>query len=48
MDAYMEEQMYDLLTYCIQNPQAPDLAGKKARVEEIGRELLRRLWGRRA
>lgn len=35
----MEEQLYDLLTYCIQNPQAPDLAGKKERVEEIGREL---------
>lgn len=39
MDAYMEEQLYDLLTYCIQNPQAPDLTGKKVRVEEIGREL---------
>jgi hypothetical protein len=25
----MEEQLYDLLTYCMQNPQAPDLAGKK-------------------
>jgi hypothetical protein len=35
----MEEQLYDLLTYCIQNPKAPDLAGKKERVEEIGREL---------
>lgn len=39
MDAYMEEQLYDLLTYCIQNPQAPDLAGKKERVEEIGHEF---------
>ena len=37
MDAYLEEELYDLLTYCIQNPQAS--AGKKGRVEEIGREL---------
>ena len=39
MDAYLEEELYDLLTYCIQNPQASDFAGKKGRVEEIGREL---------
>jgi hypothetical protein len=35
----LEEEMYDLLTYCIQNPQARDFAGKKSRVQEIGREL---------
>lgn len=39
MDAYLEEELYDLLTYCIQNPEAPDFAGKKGRVQEIGREL---------
>ena len=39
MDAYLEEELYDLLTYCIQNPQAPDFASTKGRVEEIGREL---------
>ena len=41
MDAYLEEEeeLYDLLTYCIQNPQAPDFAGKKGRVEAIGCEL---------
>ena len=39
MDAYLEEELYDLLTYCIQNPQVTDFAGKKGRVEEIGREL---------
>jgi len=39
VDAYLEEELYDLLTYCIQNPQAPDFAGKKGRVQEIGREL---------
>ena len=39
MDAYLEEELFDLLTYCIQNPKAPDLADKKGRVEEIGHEL---------
>jgi hypothetical protein len=39
LDAYLEEELYDLLTYCIQSPQAPDFAGKKGRVQEIGREL---------
>ncbi len=39
MDAYLEEELYDLLTFCIQNPDSPDLADKKERVIEIGREL---------
>lgn len=39
MDAYLEEELYDLLTFCIQNPSAADIASKKGRVEEIGREL---------
>ena len=39
MDAYLEEELYDLLTYCIQKPEAADFAEKKARVQEIGREL---------
>ena len=39
MDAYLEEELYDLLTFCIQSPQSPDFPAKKGRVEEIGREL---------
>jgi hypothetical protein len=39
LDAYLEEELYDLLTYCIQSSQALDFAGKKARVQEIGCEL---------
>ena len=39
MDAYLEEELYDLLTYCSQNPAAQDLASKKQRVHEIGKEL---------
>jgi hypothetical protein len=39
MDAYLEEELYDLLTFCIQNPQSPELGSKKGRVQEIGKEL---------
>ena len=39
MDAYLEEELYDLLIHCIQNPRSPDFAGKKGRMQEIGREL---------
>jgi len=39
MDAYLEEELYDVLTYCAQNPDASDFESKKRRVEEIGREL---------
>lgn len=39
MDAYLEEELYDLLTFCIKEPQSPELPAKRRRVEEIGREL---------
>lgn len=39
MDAYLEEELYDLFTYCIQNPAASDFEIKKQRVKEIGRDL---------
>jgi hypothetical protein len=39
MDAGLEEELYDLLTSCIQHPESPDLAARKNRVAEIGREL---------
>jgi hypothetical protein len=39
LDTYLEEELYDLITYCIQNPNASDFEVKKQRVEEIGREL---------
>jgi hypothetical protein len=28
MDAYLEEELYDILTYCIQNPKAFDFEAK--------------------
>ena len=39
MDAYLEEDLYDTLVYCIQNPEAVDLENKRKRTEEIGKVL---------
>lgn len=39
MDFLLEEEMIDLLTYCLQNPAASDIEQKKTRIEEIGKEL---------
>ena len=39
MDAYLEEELFDTLVYCIQNPEAVDLETKRNRAEEIGKEL---------
>ena len=39
MDAYLEEELYDILTYCIQNPNASDFESKKRRMKDIGRDL---------
>jgi hypothetical protein len=39
MDAYLEEELYDILTYCIQNPNGSDFEMKRKRAEEIGSEL---------
>ncbi len=35
----MEEELIDLFTYYLQNPNASDLETKKQRVKEIGKEL---------
>ncbi len=39
MNAHLEEELYDLITYCIQNPNASDFELQKNRVQEIGKEL---------
>ena len=39
MDAYQEEELYDILIYCLQNPDASDFEAKKQRVFTIGKEL---------
>jgi hypothetical protein len=39
MDFLLEEEMIDLITFCLQNPKSPQVAEKKSRMAEIGREL---------
>lgn len=39
LDAYLEEELYDLITYCIQNSEATDYSAKEDRIREIGHEL---------
>jgi hypothetical protein len=39
MDAYLEEELYDLITYCIQNSDSSDYPTKEKRIKEIGLEL---------
>ena len=39
MHAYLEEELYDILIYCLQNPDASDFEAKKQRVFTIGKEL---------
>jgi len=39
MDAYLEEELYDLITHCVENPSSSDNQVKKERVQEIGRDL---------
>ena len=39
MDFMLEEEMIDLLTFCLQNPTSDELESKKSRFKEIGKEL---------
>lgn len=39
MDAMLEEEMIDLITFCLQNPSSDEIEGKKNRISEIGKEL---------
>ncbi len=39
MDFLLEEEMIDILTYCLQNPDSDDVDSKKQRLKEIGKEL---------
>lgn len=39
LDAYLEEELYDTLIYCIQNPKADDFENKRKGTEEIGKKL---------
>lgn len=39
MDAMLEEEMIDLITFCIQNPNSSEVSSKKNRISEIGKTL---------
>ena len=39
MDFMLEEELIDLMTFCLQNPDSQDTEEKKKRISEIGQEL---------
>ena len=39
MDFMLEEELLDLMTFCLQNPESTEVPEKHKRITEIGREL---------
>ena len=39
MDFMLEEELIDLMTFCLQNPDSPEISQKHKRITEIGHEL---------
>ncbi len=39
MDFMLEEELIDLMTFCLQNPDSAEINDKHARITEIGHEL---------
>ena len=39
MDAMLEEEMIDLVTFCLQHPDSNEVETKKSRISEIGKSL---------
>ena len=39
MDFMLEEELIDLMTFCLQNPDSSEIPVKHARISEIGKEL---------
>ena len=39
MDFMLEEELIDLMTFCLQNPDSSEVGTKKQRISEIGKEL---------
>ena len=35
----LEEELIDLMTFCLQNPESQEIDEKKKRITEIGKEL---------
>ena len=39
MDFMLEEELIDLYTFCLQNPDSPEVEQKKVRITEVGKEI---------
>ena len=39
MDFMLEEELIDLFTFCLQNPDSLEVGTKKTRISEVGKEL---------
>ncbi len=39
MDMMLEEELIDLMTFCLQNPDSSDVSDKHERITEIGHEI---------
>ena len=39
MDFMLEEEMIDLLTFCLQNPDSSEINEKHSRIIEVGQEI---------
>ena len=39
MDFMLEEELMDLMTFCLQNPESSEVLEKKKRITDIGQEL---------
>ena len=39
MDMMLEEELIDLMTFCLQTPDSPKVVEKKKRISEIGQEI---------
>ena len=39
MDFMLEEELIDLMTFCLETPDAPEVNDKKKRITEIGKEI---------
>jgi hypothetical protein len=39
MDFMLEEELIDLMTFCLQNPESSEILEKHKRIAEIGHEL---------
>ncbi len=39
MDFMLEEELIDLITFCLQSPDSVEVAEKKKRITEVGNEL---------